>query len=72
MEKANFLYICKYNGKEHMRTCIREALEQVTHLNEIQVCKVFDVFKKDIDSLKFDFEEFVEDIYKKMQSMGAE
>ena len=72
MEKANFLYICKYNGKEHLRVCIREALEQVTKLNEIQICKIFGVFKKDIDTLEFDFEQHIEDIYKKMQSMGAE
>ena len=72
MEKANFFYICKYNGKEHLRTCIREAITELTSLNEVQLCKVFDMFTKYIDVPEFDFEEYVETIYKKMQEMGAE
>ena len=72
MEKANFLYLCKYNGKEHLRTCIREAITELTNLNEVQLCKVFDIFTKDIDVPEFDFEEYVEVIYKKMQELGAE
>lgn len=72
MEKANFLYLCKYNGKEHLRVCIREAIAELTHLNEVQMCKVFDLFVKDIGVLEFDFEEYVEVIYKKMQELGTE
>lgn len=72
MQKANFLYICKYNGTEHLRVCIREAITEVTHLNEVQMCKVFDLFTKDIGVPEFDFEEYVEVIYKKMQELGAE
>ena len=45
MEKANFFYTCKYNGKEHLRVCIREAITEITHLNEVQMCKVFDIFR---------------------------
>ena len=71
MEKANFLYICKYNGKEHLRTCIREAMQEITKLNEVQVCKLFDVFNKDIKTVETDFEQYIETIYKKMQDMGA-
>lgn len=72
MEKANFLYICKYNGKEHLRVCIREALYEITKLNQVQVCKLFDVFSKDIETVEFDFEDYVEEIYNKMKEMGAE
>lgn len=72
MEKANFLYICKYNGKEHLRTCIREAMQEITKLNEVQVCKLFDVFNKDLKTIECDFEQYIETIYKKMQDMGAE
>lgn len=71
MEKANFLYICKYNGKEHLRVCIREALYEITKLNQVQVCKLFDVFSKDIETVEFDFELYIEEIYNKMQKMGA-
>ena len=71
MEKANFLYICKYNGKEHLRVCIREALYEITKLNQVQVCKLFDVFSKDIETVEFDFELYIEEIYNKMQEMGA-
>ena len=72
MEKANFLYICKYHGTEHMRVCIREAITELTHLNQVQICKFFDMFRKDINVPEFDFEEYVEMIYKKMQELGAE
>ncbi len=72
MEKANFIYLCKYNGKEHLRTCIREAILELTNLNEIQMCKIFDLFRKDINVPEFYFEEYVEVIYKKMQKLGAE
>lgn len=72
MEKANFFYICKYNGKNHLRECIREALAEVTKLNEVQVCKIFDIFSKDVETIKTDFEDYVEEIYNKMQEMGAE
>lgn len=72
MEKANFLYICKYNGKEHLRVCIREALLEITKLNEIQICKLFDIFSKDIETVKFDFENYIEEIYAKMILLGAE
>ena len=72
MEKANFLYICKYNGKEHLRTCIREAFYEITKLNEVQICKMFDVFNKDLKSVQSDFEECIEAIYDKMKEKGAE
>lgn len=72
MDKANFLYICKYNGKEHLRVCIREALYEITKLNEVQVCKIFDVFNKDLESVQSNFEEYIEVIYNKMKEKGAE
>ena len=72
MEKANFLYICKYNGKEHLRVCIREALYEITKLNQVQVCKLFDIFSKDIETVEFDFELYIEEIYSKMILLGAE
>ena len=72
MEKANFLYICKYNGKEHLRACIREALYEITKLKQVQVCKLFDVFSKDIEKVEFDFELYIEEIYSKMILLGAE
>lgn len=72
MEKANFLYLCKYHGKEHLRVCIREAITEITHLNEVQLCKLFDLFSKDISTPEFDFEEYVEVIYRKMKELGAE
>lgn len=71
MEKANFLYICKYNGKEHIRSCIREALFEITKLNEVQVCNLFGVYKKDLGIVDFDFEQCIDKIYNKMQEMGA-
>ena len=72
MEKANFLYICKYKGKEHLRVCIREALYEITKLNQVQVCKLFDIFSKDIETVEFDFELYIEEIYSKMILLGAE
>ena len=72
MDKANFLYICKYNGSEHLRTCIREALLEITKFNEVQVCKLFDVYSKDIETIKFDFELYIEELYSKMILLGAE
>lgn len=72
MEKANFFYICKYNGKNHLRECIREALAEVTKLNEVQLCKIFDIFAKDVETIKSDLEDYIEEIYNKMQEMGAE
>lgn len=72
MDKANFLYICKYKSEEHLRVCIREALYEITKLNQVQVCKLFDIFSKDIETVEFDFELYIEEIYKKMQEMGAE
>ena len=72
IEKANFLYICKYNGKEHLRNCIREALHEITKLNEIQMCKMFDIFNKDIKTIQYDFEKYVDELYERMKEKGAE
>ena len=72
MERANFLYICKYHGEQHLRLCIREAITELTHLTEVQMCRVFDMLKSDIEAPNFDFEEYVEVIYQKMRELGAE
>lgn len=65
MEKANFLYICKYHGTEHQRACIREALNDITQLTESQFCSVFSIYKNDIEA-------YIDKIYNTMQEMGAE
>lgn len=71
MDKANFYYICKYHGGEHMRKCIREAFYEITKLNEVQTCKLFGVFSKDLETIELDFEDYIEKIYQKMLTMGA-
>lgn len=65
MEKANFLYICKYHGAKHLRVCIREAVNDITHLTDSQFCSLFGVYIKDIET-------YIDQIYNKMQKMGAE
>lgn len=72
MDKANFYYICKYHGEKHLRDCIREALFEITKLTEVQFCNIFGVFTKDLIKEPFDFEKYVDEIYNKMQEMGAE
>lgn len=71
MDKANFLFICKYHGEQHLRSCIREAFYQITKINEVQICKIFGVFSKDLKTLEFDYENYIEQIYQKMLTMGA-
>ena len=72
MDKENFYYICKYHGEKHLRDCIREALFEITKLTEVQFCNIFGVFTKDLIKEPFDFEKYVDEIYNKMQEMGAE
>lgn len=65
MEKANFNYICMFNGMIPLRTCISDAVLQITHLSSSQFCSVFGIFQQDIDN-------YVDSIYKKMKELGAE
>lgn len=65
MEKANFDYICVHNGKTHLRTCLRDAVEKVTGLNESQFCSVFGMFESDL-------EPYIDKLYEIMKQMGAE
>lgn len=72
MDKANFLYMCKYNRSTDtamgLRDCIIEALNSVTHLTESQFCSVYGCLYKDI---KFDFDRYIDDIYNTMIKLGA-
>ena len=65
MEKANFDYICMFNGMVDLRSCISNAVLQITHLSRAQFCSVFGIFQQDIDN-------YVDSIYKKMKELGAE
>lgn len=65
MEKANFDYICVHNGKTHLRTCLRDAVEKVTSLSESQFCSVFGMFESDL-------QEYIDKLYEIMKQMGAE
>ncbi len=67
MDKANFLYMCKYNRSTEtamgLRDCIIEAVKEVTHLTEAQLCSVYGCLYKD---LKFDFDCYIDYLYKTM------
>ena len=71
MEKANFYFVCKQHGEQHLKECIREALYEITKLTEVQFCNVFGIFCKELQKEPFDYEMYVEEIYKKMQELGA-
>lgn len=65
MDKANFDYICKYNGKVPLKDCIKNAVSKITYLNDVQFCSIFSIFNNDMEL-------YIEKIYRKMQEMGAE
>jgi hypothetical protein len=66
MDRANFFYItrCGKNGSCHLRTCIRDAIEDVTGLESPQFCSLFSTHKKDA-------EKYIDELYEKMKDLGA-
>lgn len=67
MDKANFFYTCKYNGKEDIRICIMEALEEETRLSASQFCSLYGIFKSDYEK---DYNNYIESIYQTMKKRG--
>ena len=65
MDKANFDYICKHKGTVPLKECIKNAVGEITHLNDAQFCSIFSIFNNDMEL-------YIEKIYRKMQEMGAE
>lgn len=66
MDRANFFYItrCNKNGYDHLRNCIRDAIEDVTGLECPQFCSLFSTHKKDA-------EKYIDALYEKMKDLGA-
>ena len=66
MDRANFLYItrCTLTGCDHLRNCIRDAIEDVTGLNCPQYCTLFGIYKDDA-------EKYIDYLYNKMKDLGA-
>lgn len=40
-DTAKFKFICKYNGKKDLKSCILEAIFEETHLTETSLALVF-------------------------------
>lgn len=49
MERANFLYICKYHGTKKLRDCVNEAIHDVSHLEQEQFCSLFGIYQRELD-----------------------
>ena len=65
VERANGLYILKYKGKKDLRSCIKEAVEDVTHLSASQFCSIYGVLVKDAE---VDFNRYINKIYNTMKN----
>ena len=66
MDRANFFYItrCGIHDSAHLRTCIRDAIKDITGLESPQFCSLFSTHKKDA-------EKYIDDLYEKMKDLGA-
>lgn len=50
MERANFLYICKYHGEKKLRDCVNESIHDVSHLEQEQFCSLFGIYQRELDA----------------------
>ena len=67
MGAANAIRIAKYHDEKDLKTCIMEAIFEVTRLSEYQFCG----FMKSTLGYEIDFNAYVNFLYEKMIKYGA-